>query len=169
MNRASLMKLFFVPAVLVASAQASALEVGDQAPCVVLKDVQPSGATVEQCIRTKEPGHAYVMLEFFSTTCGDCADNLPKLAKLAGEVAATTTTRMIGIDRNEAQIRTYVEGHRDLIQFPVALDFERSATHVYGVEATPTIYILNGTNQVIYKLVDVFNDEQLSVIKSLVK
>lgn len=163
MKRIALSVLFAL-----AATQASAFEVGDHAACVVLPDVQTDGTTVSQCIRTKEPGKSYVLLEFFSATCSDCAANLPLLSKLASEISPTTTTRLVGIDRSEADLRAYVDGHRDLIHFPVALDFERDAKKTYGVTATPTIFILDSNNQVIYKLVDVFNDEQLALVKSLV-
>jgi peroxiredoxin len=166
MNRTMLFTLF---ASVVLSASASALEVGQQAPCVELKDVQTDGNTIEQCIRTRDSAHPYLLLEFFSTTCSDCEANLPKLSTLAAEISSTTQTRAVGINRDEAQIRTYVDGHRDLIRFPVALDYERAATRAYGVSATPTMYLLNSDNVVIYKLEDVLSEKTEDEIKALVK
>jgi peroxiredoxin len=155
-------------AVSLSSVSASAVEVGDHAPCVELRDLQPSGETLEQCIRTRPEEKKYLLIEFFTTSCGDCARNLPKLSKLADEISATTTTRLVGIDRDENALRFYIEQHHDLIHFPVAFDTARSAKTAYGVRAVPTMFLLDGDNNVIYRFDDVLTEQQSAVIQSLV-
>ena len=151
------------------AAPSFALEVGDAAPCVELQDIQPDNAVISHCIRTKNDNNSFVLLEFFSTTCSDCAENLPKLSALSQEIAGTTTTRLVGIDRDAQAVPGYVAAHRDLIHFPAAIDSDRMALRAYGVDSTPTTFILNSSNQVIYKNVEVFTDSEIAKIKSLVQ
>lgn len=146
-----------------------ALEVGDTAPCVVLENVQSDGSSKENCIRDHEESQRYTLIEFFSINCQDCAANLPRLSALAQEIEGTTATRLVSIDRNDRAVRSYIDDHRDLIQFPVALDFERSAKRAYDVVATPTVFILDGNHQVIFKHTGVFGSDDLEAIRALVK
>ncbi len=155
--------------VLASSHLASALEVGQQGPCVELDDVQPNGTTVNQCIRTREGHTTFALLEFFSTTCSDCAENLPKLSSLAASISATTTTRLVGIDRNASDTQSYIPKHKDLIQFPVAIDSDRDATDAYGVHATPTVFLLDAKNKIIFKHEGVFSADDITTIQDLVK
>jgi peroxiredoxin len=154
---------------LMVAAPCFALEVGDKAPCVQLDDVQADGSVINQCIRTHQANQQYTLLEFFSTTCSDCAQNLPNVSTLEKEIQGTTTVRLVGIDRNADQTKTYIAAHRDLIQFPVAIDSDRDAKQAYGVVETPTVFILDSNNKVIYKHVDVFSDQDENDIRALVK
>src|ERR1700756_4846227 len=112
---------------LLAAAPSFALEVGQAAPCVDLQDVQPDGSIINHCIRTRDATQTFALLEFFSTTCSDCIENLPKASALQKEISATTVVRLIGIDRDPAAIKSYINDNRNLIQFPVALDSDRDA------------------------------------------
>lgn len=154
---------------LVMSAQAFALEVGQAAPCVVLDDVQADNSVINQCIRTREAGQPYVLIEFFSVTCEDCATNLPKLSGLNASISATTQVRLVSIDRDATAIHSYVDGNRNLINFPVALDVDRSATRAYGIDVTPTVYILDSNNTVVFKHEGIFSDQDIAQIQALVK
>jgi thiol-disulfide isomerase/thioredoxin len=145
------------------------LGVGDHAPCVVLKDIQPDNTEIEQCIRTKPENAKYLLLEFFSVTCSDCQENMPILSKLAYEVSTTSGTRLVAIDRNEAQIRKYLQDtSKTLLHSPVALDIERDAKKAYGVVETPTLFILDKDNQVVFKHSGILSPADVDSIKHLV-
>jgi peroxiredoxin len=162
-------KLGWFALALFLAAPAFALEVGDSAPCVELNDVQPNGTVINQCIRTHQANQSFTMLEFFATTCSDCAENLPNVSALEKQISGTTTVRLVGIDRSADVINAYITAHRDLIQFPVALDIDRDATKTYGVTATPTVFVLDAKNKVIYKHIGVFSDQDDADIQALVK
>lgn len=131
--------------------EALALEVGDAAPCVVLDHIQTDGSRAEHCIRDPREAGQPVLLEFFSTTCGDCLRNLPIMSGLAAELYEYATTRYVSIDRNPEQVERFRRENAALINFEIALDNDRSARRAYGVDSTPTLYVLNSENVVIYK------------------
>lgn len=167
------LRSFVTGAALAASAlgfaySASALEVGETAPCVVLDQVQADGSNTEGCIRDViNENHRYTLIEFFSTTCSACAENLPKVSALSEDVQGTTTVRLVSIDRNEANVRTYVNQHRDLINFPVAFDVNRDAKRAYDITQTPTLFVLDRQNVVHYKHTGVLSDADLVHLRQL--
>lgn len=147
---------------------AQALEVGGAAPCVVLNHLQPEGTESEHCIRDPRAEGQFKILEFFSAVCSDCAMNRPIVSGLYREIGATTTFRFIGIDRNENLLRDYTRMHRNEIPFEVALDTSREAARAYGVVATPTLFVLNPENVIVYKHQGVLAPADLAAIKRTV-
>ena len=145
-----------------------AYNVGDTAACVVLKQLAPNGMESEHCIRdTKMDGQAKV-IEFFSATCSDCQVNLPIVNALSARLEGKATTRLVGIDRSEALIRDYVQGNRNLIRVEVAFDTNRDAKRAYDVIETPTIYVLNHDNKVLYKHTGILSDAAVHEIEMIV-
>src|SRR5687768_17597545 len=80
--------------------EARAVQVGEQAPCVELNNIARDGTESEHCIRDPKREGQFKILEFFSTTCTDCAKNLPIISNLARELENKATTRLVSIDRN---------------------------------------------------------------------
>lgn len=148
--------------------EARALEVGDAAPCVILDHIQTDGTSAEHCIRDPRVAGQPVLLEFFSTTCSDCLRNLPIMSGLAAELYDYATTRYVSIDRNPAQVERFRRDNAALINFEIALDVDRSARRAYGVVSTPTLYVLNSENVVIYKHEGVLDQAAQNEIRQLV-
>lgn len=155
--------------VMAASGGAWALEVGEAAPCVVLEHYQVSGESIDHCIRDHAEGQTHTIIEFFSITCSACAENLPKVRVLADRVTEQATTRLVSIDRKINDVKSYVENHRADINFEVAFDNERDAKKAYGVVSTPTVFVLNQENVIVYKHEGVFSDADLTEIENLIK
>lgn len=147
---------------------AHAVNVGEQAPCVILNHIAPDGSESEHCIREPEGTAKYKIIEFFSATCSACAENLPKVSALAQSTAGRATTRLVGIDRNEALLRDYVSSHRNYIKFEVALDTERDAKRAYDVVQTPTLFVLDDSNNVVFKRVGVLSSSDIANIQNIV-
>ena len=64
------MKNLVVAAALILSAQIShALEIGDNAPCVVVNQIAPTNTEAEHCIRDPNIKGQVIVQEFFSVTC----------------------------------------------------------------------------------------------------
>lgn len=149
---------------------AQALEVGDAAPAVTLNHIMPDDSESSLNVESRlTAGQNFILVEFFSITCGPCIRNLPTISSLATDVAATTQTRLVAIDRDPAAVRTFVGEHRDTIHFPVALDHERFALRAYGVRATPTIFIVNDQQQIVYKHVGTLSAQDVQEIRNLVQ
>ena len=148
-------------------AHADLLKVGDTAPCTEINQLLPDGQETVKCVLDTDVKGQYAMLEFFSATCEACDYNLPLLTDLAAEFANTTTTRLIGIDRNEKLMRDYVAANRDLIKIPVALDAKREAKAAFGIYATPTTFILGPNKKVLYVHVGTFEDADFAEIRAI--
>lgn len=150
-----------------AGQSAHALDVGQNGPCVVLNHIQPSGADSEHCIRDPNVEGQFKIVEFFSAVCSDCNRNRPIVFRLFQEIGREVTFRFVGIDRNEALIRNYVASNRAEIPFEVALDTSREAARAYGVVATPTLFVLNPENKIVYKHQGVLSSSDLRAIKAI--
>ncbi len=77
--------------------------------------------------------------------------------------------RFVSIDRNKQAATEYVNRTRLIQDFPVAFDFERDAKAAYKVFATPTLFVLNHDNQVVYKHVGVLSQSNIQEIRALIK
>ena len=161
------MKKLLVIAVMAAKS-VFALEVGDFAPCVVLEDIQTNGKSINQCIRTPNQKGQAVILDFSLPECEDCAKNLPLLSQLAGDVHAVATTRVVMVSRDKAKIQNFMNLNKSSIQFPVSLDLKLQAMRTYGVDAGPTIFVLDSKNIILFKHVGILTDDAIAKIKALV-
>lgn len=146
-----------------------ALEVGDLAPGTVLTHVEADGSMPVQGLDAREKGRDFVLLEFFQITCQPCEINLPRVARLADETAETTTTRIVSIDRKVPDVLAYVEGHKEIIKFSTALDNERAALRAYGVKVTPTVFVLDAENRIVFKSEGVLDSTEMQTIRDLVQ
>lgn len=153
--------------VLLSASHAFALGVGDTAPSASLNDIQIDDTVVNESIYTRATGTSYVMLEFFETTCDACQENLPIVSQLAHDIAATTTTRLIGLE-DQTTVQTYVDANRSLFQFPTAVDADETVADAFGIQYVPSIFIVDANNKILYSDVGVLADSDIAQIKSLV-
>ena len=91
------------------------------------------------------------------------------MSALASELETEATTRLIGIDRDENLLRTYLAGHKNLILFDLALDTNRDAKRAYDVVSTPTVFVLDPMNKVVFRSSGVLNENEIAEIRSIVK
>jgi thiol-disulfide isomerase/thioredoxin len=150
---------------------ASGLEVGQNAPCVILEGQDPNGKATEGCIRDViNPTHTHTLIEFFSVDCSTCLKNLPKVSQLTKELASHATVRLVSVDRDAQRVKAFLSNspHSQHINFPVAFDTERDAKKAYGVVSTPTIFILDRKNDVVYKHSGELSQADLNDIKQLI-
>jgi thiol-disulfide isomerase/thioredoxin len=168
MRIAALSSLFTAFGLFVSSGQVLALEVGDAAPCVVLENVQPDGTSGDECIRVRDEGQKFTAIEFFSITCSDCARNYPIIEALSGEIEATTKIRFVSVDRSRNAILAFRANHPSIRNFTIALDTQRDARTAYGVVATPTLFILDANDVVVFKHQGVLTAIDVQTIKNLV-
>lgn len=163
------MKILFVLLSMGLGLNVYALEVGEVAPCVVLNQVQNSGSEREHCIREPNVEGQKKVLEFFQTTCSDCQKNLPYFLALAYDNKEKVTFRLVGIDRSEDDLREFTRNNAQLGDIEVALDIERDAKKAYGITTTPTLFILDAADIVLYKHVGVLDQESIAEIAEILK
>ncbi len=160
------LKRFTVVAALTIAANFGiAAEVGDTAQCVVLDQVK-NGQTTEHCIRDPDVAGQAIVIEFFSITCSACIANIPNIKTLAAELGNSATVRYVSIDRNESAVRDFIQRHD--IKLEVAFDTERTARRAYDIVATPTLFVLNPNNEIIYKHIGTIDSNDINEIKSVV-
>lgn len=153
---------------LVVGLSANALEVGETAPCVVLNHIAADNTESEHCIRERGEHQKFTLVEFFSITCSACAANLPKLRELGASVEHNALTRMVSIDRNEAAVRAFVKKNRQNLPFEIALDTERDAKRAYDVISTPTLFVLDQNESVVFKHEGVLSTQDIQEIQTLI-
>lgn len=168
-EKAMKQKYTFILAALFSTNLLLGLEVGDYAPCVVLQDIQTNGQTINQCIRTRNQEGQHVILDFSLPECSDCAKNLPILAQLAGDTHVNSTTRVVLVSRDKEKIQQFLTTHKSEITFPVSLDTRQAAMRAYGVDAAPTIFVLDAKDTIVFKHVGVLSPAAVDTIKALVK
>ena len=167
MKLLSFSKYLVLAASLTFSANAFGLEVGEQAPCVVLDIIKPDNSQTLSCIRDSREDQKYTIIEFFSTTCGPCIQNIPTLASLTTELDYAATMMAVAVDRNSANVYNLLNQRPD-INYQVALDFNRDAMRAYGVRFTPTMYIINKDNVVLYKHVGPLKATDVAQVRAIV-
>ena len=144
-------KILLVSALVLTSVTSFALEVGDDAPCVVLEHIETNGQTSDHCIRDPKIEAKPVVLDFFSIYCHSCIESFPLINQLSAEIPNAATFRAIAIDRNENEVKSFIATRKDLIMHEVGLDSDRSAKKAYGVVSTPTIFVLDTNIKVVFK------------------
>lgn len=161
--------LIFSLVTMTMSLSAHALEVGDATPCVVLNQIASNGSEREACIREPNAQGQVKVLEFFSAFCSDCAKNLPKFSSLHSKFGSQATFRLVGVDRSEKALRDYVANHKNLILFETALDTNREALRAFEVTATPTIFVLDAEDRIVYKHVGVLGSQDIEELSKVIE
>lgn len=153
------------------SGQVYALEVGDGAPCVVLNGVSAEGDAVRGCIRdTIDPKHTHTIIDFFSIYCSTCKKNIPAMNQIAADLKASATVRFVSIDPKEDKVKAFLNSAeiKKFVNFETAFDVDRDAKAAYGVRVTPTTFILDSNNDVVYKHSGLITEEDVAEIKTII-
>ncbi len=167
MRKAKVVALFFL---VVFSTLLFAYDVGEVASCVKLNDLQVDRTITYHCLDSKNDGNKYVLVEFMSVTCGPCIENLPAMDLLNKKLSDRLTVRVASIDRNLDLVNAFLADPKNsqYISFPFSYDNNREAAKVYNIMYTPTMFILNESNQVVYKHIGILFDADIQEISELV-
>ena len=152
------MKHFFLAIVLtVASATAFAYNVGETVQDIAIPHLSTTGAITTKNLLSGESSTQFKVIEFFLTTCPLCNANRPIFSRLNQEFQGKVLFKLVGIDRPNRRtgrpdaILNYVSAHSRELQFEIGLDHDRAAYNLYDITETPTLYVLNANNEVVYK------------------
>jgi thiol-disulfide isomerase/thioredoxin len=81
-----------------------------------------------------------VVLDFWATWCPPCREELPSIEKLRVEFADQVT--FLGVDDEEGStIKSFLNKHK--YELTVLMDQKRAIHRQYGVEAIPTVLIVD--------------------------
>lgn len=120
--------------------QKAAVQVGEQAPLFELESI--SGERVNLAKYKGQP----VVLNFFTTWCGPCIDELPELEKYQKKYGGQVP--LLVIDRREPKERvsSFAEQHQSGLLF--LLDYKDEVSKAYGIKGQPETMIIDGNGEV---------------------
>jgi len=92
-----------------------------------------------------------VVLEFMRTTCSACISEEPHLRQLRSKFGSDVVMVMVSVDPS-GDTDSVLRNHRDqnLVGW-IAIGDKAEVTRLYGVEATPTIFIIDKSGYIRYR------------------
>jgi thiol-disulfide isomerase/thioredoxin len=89
-----------------------------------------------------------VVLVFWATWCGPCIESMPELIQLAQELDGRMELIAINQQEDPQAVRDFLESRQWKLN--VALDADRSANRIFGVDAIPYTMVLDPSGGVRY-------------------
>lgn len=134
-----------------------AYRLGETAQDIVIPHIDVTGTVAPKELLSGEASSGMKVIEFFLTTCPLCNANRPVFSRLANEFRGVALFKLVGIDRPNRRtgkpdaLTNYIAAHRAELLDDVGLDHDRAAYNLYDISETPTLYVLNADNEVVYK------------------
>jgi len=137
----------------ISAAQLQALELGDQAPPLKIKEwVKGKPVDLEQ-VR----GNKVVVIEFWATWCGPCVASIPHLTDLQRKfktevvvVGATTEDPMNSLKK----VQNFVRKQGDKMDYTVAFDEGRATARAYmdamDISGIPTAFVIDREGRLVW-------------------
>jgi peroxiredoxin len=101
----------------------------------------------------------YILLNFWSTTCGPCVEEMPYFQSLHNDWSAGAESVVITVSLGESSgtVKNFMQENN--YNFPVLLDSQYSAAEKYAVQYTPTSFFINREGQLKLRLVGAFKNK----------
>lgn len=136
-------------------------DVGDDAPAFVLTDVDRN-----YVFSKKTYGSGWLLIDFYATWCENCNAELPHVEELYADFKDQ------GFD--VFLMATDAEGLDVVVPFfkaspttvTVLIDKYQKATEAFGVEALPTMFLVNPESKIEYKTVG-YHEEDLEELRTI--
>ena len=121
------------------------LDIGNLAPDFVLPDIMGNQVRLS-AFRGKG-----VILNFWSTWCKPCIEEMPDMQAFYGKNSAADI-EILAVSINRERDSTVKHFVRKLnLTFPVLLDFDKIAARIYKVFALPTSFLINDKGVIVKK------------------
>lgn len=96
-------------------------------------------------------GEKLTVIDFWATWCKPCVKSIPKLVEISEELKSEGVNFVgISIDgpRNQAKVKPFV---RSLgVKYPVLLDTNSEVMARLGVQAVPSLLVVNSDDEIVY-------------------
>jgi cytochrome c biogenesis protein CcmG/thiol:disulfide interchange protein DsbE len=114
---------------------------GRQAPPLPTKALRPPAVSLADL--RGEP----VLVDFFASWCGPCAEEAPTLRELSRDLGAQATIVAVDWDDAGGPARAFVRKHG--WTFPVLADTAGTAGEKYGLVGLPTSFVLDSQGRIV--------------------
>ena len=149
-------------------------KVGEQVPVHELLQIMPDGTTAGADIAS---GKKFTLVEFIMTHCGPCKANVKEhLPKLMEKIGKYTQLRLVAFQPRRhddtplvRRVNNFRRKYADYIDYPIALDMDRTAKKAYKVRYTPTTYLLDSNRKVLFRKVGAFKPEDIEKVRKIVR
>lgn len=138
---------------------------GQNSPDLSIAHVLENGSVKNMNLLHRENNQDFVLIEFSSVLCKGCVQSLPKLADLAQRNKDRLQVHLVYIDKNVKLVEKFINDNKEYLQYPVALDPNKIAKNIFGVEKTPTLFLVDKHSKVVLVHEEVLNDESIARIE----
>ena len=114
-------------------------------------------------VRLSEQRGKKVLINFWTTWCGYCKEEMPLIQKLhqqGGENWRVLTVNITSTETSVQKVKSYIDSNG--FTFPVLLDQKGSVATLYGVQGIPASFMLNEKGEVIRTKVGPFNEKEIA-------
>ncbi|KJR99768.1 MAG: alkyl hydroperoxide reductase [Peptococcaceae bacterium BRH_c4a] len=115
-------------------------------------------------VRLSDQRGKKVLINFWTTWCGYCKEEMPLLQILHQQGKAKNwqvlTINITSSEQSTQKVKSYIDSNG--FTFPVLLDHKGSVTALYGVKGIPASFILNERGEVIRTKVGPFSEKEIA-------
>ena len=122
------------------------VNVGDEAVDFKLETLD--GEQIQLSEITKDKG---VIINFWGTWCKPCREEMPEMNQVYNEGHEDYEIIAVNVSENNQQIEQFISGLSEDLDYPIALDTNRSVTKAYNIGPLPTTIAINKDGEVVKK------------------
>lgn len=143
-------------------AQDIGLEIGTQGPTAALETLDGQPANLSKWVGKKP-----VVMEFWATWCGNCAQLEPNMKAMYTKYGSRVAFLGVGVSVNQtpARIKAYVARHK--LPWIQLYDRKGEASGAYDAPATSYVVVLDGAGKVVYTGLGGEQDLESAIRKAL--
>jgi len=138
-----------------------AVEVGDDAPAFVLTDIEKN-----YVFSKKLYGTGWILVDFYATWCENCNKELPYIEELYDEFGDRGFQVMLLAtdDEGHSVVKPYFAANPTSLT--VLVDKYKKAVEQFGVEALPSVFLVNPEGKVAFKSVG-YHEEDIEALRMI--
>ena len=93
------------------------------------------------------------------------------MSQLSKDLASEATVRYVSLERTAKEVTDFLKdpAYSKYVNFPTAFDVDHDAKKAYEVIKTPTLFVLDGNYDIVYKHSGLMTQADLDHIKDLVR
>jgi cytochrome c-type biogenesis protein len=138
-----------------------AVEIGDSAPAFVLTDIDKN-----YVFSKKLYGNGWILVDFYATWCENCNEELPHIEDLYAEFGDNGFQVMLLAtdDEGHSVVKPYFASKPTTVT--VLVDKYKKAVEQFGVEALPTVFLVDPDGKIVFKSVG-YHEEDITALKGI--